>query len=62
MMNAMLQESGVAQNLWGEVLLTTYYILNKIPHTLTGKMSYEHLKVWGCLAKVAVPLPKMIMI
>ena len=72
MMNAMLQESGLAQNLWGEALLTTNCILNKIPHKETGKMpyelwkckvpSYKYLKVWGCLAKVAVPPPKKVTI
>ena len=70
MMNAMLQESGLPQNLWGESLLTTNYILNKIPHKVTSKTpyelwkgnvpSYKYLKVWGCLAKVAVPLPKKV--
>lgn len=41
MLKAMLQESGVAKNLWGELLLTINYILNKIPHAVTDKMSYE---------------------
>ena len=72
MMNAMLQESGLLQNMWGEALLTTNYILNKIPHKVTVKTpyelwkgnlpSYKYLKVWGCLAKVAVPPPKKVTI
>ncbi|CAA7023934.1 unnamed protein product [Microthlaspi erraticum] len=72
MMNAMLQESGLPQNLWGEALLATNYILNKIPHKVTGKTpyelwkgsapSYKYLKVWGCLAKVQVPPPKKVSI
>lgn len=72
MMNAMLGESGLAQNMWGEALLTANYILNKIPHKVTGKTpyelwkgnvpSYKYLKVWGCLAKVAVPPPKKVTI
>ena len=41
MMNAMLGESGLAQNMWGEALLTSNYILNKIPHKVTGKTPYE---------------------
>ena len=41
MMNAMLQESGLPQNMWGEALLTTNYILNKIPHKVNGKTPYE---------------------
>ena len=68
MMNAMLGESGLAQNMWGEALLTANYILNKIPHKVTRKTPYElwkgnvpsckYLKVWACLAKVTVPPPK----
>ncbi|KAG7567884.1 Ribonuclease H-like superfamily [Arabidopsis thaliana x Arabidopsis arenosa] len=70
MMNAMLQESRLAQNLWGEAWLTTNHILNKIPHKVTGNTphelwkgtapSYKYLKVWGCLAKDAVPPPKKV--
>ncbi|KAG7548041.1 hypothetical protein ISN44_As12g032490 [Arabidopsis suecica] len=65
-------ESGLAQNLWGEALLTTNHILNKIPHKVTGNTShklwkgtapsYKYLKVWGCLAKVTVPPPKKVTI
>ena len=72
MMNALLGESGLAQNMWGEALLTSNYILNKIPNKVTGKTpyelwkgnvpSYKYLKVWGCLAKVAVPPPKKVTI
>ena len=72
MMNAMLISSGLLQNLWGEAMLSANYILNKLPRKKTkktpyelwkGKMpSYQFLKVWGCLAKVAVPTPKRIKI
>ena len=72
MMNAMLISSGLPQNLWGEAILATNYILNKLPRKKTkktpyklwkGKMpSYQFLKVWGCLAKVVVPTPKRIKI
>ena len=58
--------------MWGEALLTSNYILNKIPHKVTGKTpyelwkgnvsSYKYLKVWGCLAKVPVPPPKKVTI
>ncbi|KAL5712445.1 chlorophyllase [Ranunculus cassubicifolius] len=58
--------------MWGEALLTSNYILNKIPHKVTGKTpyelwsgnvpSYKYLKVWGCLVKVAVPPPKKVSI
>ena len=60
----MLNNSGLPHNLWGEALLTTNFILNRIPHKKTNKSryemwngklpSYKMLKVWGCLAKVRV--------
>ena len=72
MMNARLISSGLSQNLWGEAILSANYILNKLPKKKTNKTSYElwkgkmpsyqFLKVWGCLAKVAVPTPKRIKI
>ena len=30
--NAMLIELGAPLNLWGEAILTTYLVLNKVPH------------------------------
>ena len=70
MMNAMLISLGLPQNLWGEALLSANYILNKLPHKKLDKTpyslwkgqspSYKYLKVWGCLAKVMVPIPKRI--
>lgn len=72
MMNAMLISSGAPQNLWGEAILTANYILNKVPHKKLDKTPYElwkgrkpsfkYLKVWGCLAKVAIPDPKKVRI
>ena len=72
MMNAMLISSGLPQNFWGEALLSENYILNKLPHKKLDKtlyslwkgrsFSYKYLKVWGCLAKVMVPIPKRIKI
>ena len=72
MMNAMLISSGLPQNLWGEALLSANYILNKLPHKKLDKTpyslwkgripSYKYLKVWGCLAKAMVPIPKRIKI
>ena len=68
MMNAMLLSSGLPQNMWGEAILSTNYVLNRISHKKTNSTSYElwkgrppsykYLKVWGCLAKVEVPVPK----
>ncbi|KZV28460.1 hypothetical protein F511_03263 [Dorcoceras hygrometricum] len=61
MMNALLTNSGLPQNLWGEAILTANHILNKIPHKGKDetpyelwkgrKPSYKYLKVWGCLEK-----------
>jgi transposase InsO family protein len=72
MMNALLISSGLPQNMWGEAVLTANYLLNKIPlknkdvtpyELWKGrKPSYKYLKVWGCLAKVDVPLPKQVII
>ena len=68
MINAILISFGLPQNLWGEAILSTNYILNKLPKKKTNKTSYElwkgrtpsykFLKVWGCLAKVVVPIHK----
>ena len=72
MINALLLSSVLPQNLWGEAILSANYILNRIPHKKTNKSLYElwkgrrpcykYLKVWGCLAKVAVPIPKKVKI
>ena len=54
--------------MWGEALLTANFILNRIPFKSSNKSpyelwkgripSYKMIKVWGCLAKVLIPLPK----
>ena len=66
----MLITSGMNQGMWGEAVLAANYILNKIPKKKVDKSpyelwhgrapSYKHLRVWGCLAKVMVPLPKKV--
>ncbi|GKE94092.1 retrotransposon protein, putative, ty1-copia subclass, partial [Tanacetum coccineum] len=68
MVNAMLISSGLIQYIWGEAILTATYLLNKIPRKekeetpyelwMGIKPSYQYLRVWGFLAKVAVPTPK----
>ncbi|CAM8920306.1 unnamed protein product [Rhodiola kirilowii] len=68
MMNAMLLSSGLPQGMWGEAVLSTNYILNRIPCKKKKKSPYElfkgrkpsytHLRVWGCLAKVMAPISK----
>ena len=72
MMNAMLISSGLPQNMWGEAILSANYLLNKVPKKKAEKTpyelwkgmkpSYKYLRVWGCLAKVAVPPPKKVRI
>ncbi|KAL0340193.1 UNVERIFIED_CONTAM: Retrovirus-related Pol polyprotein from transposon TNT 1-94 [Sesamum radiatum] len=61
MMNAMLINSGLPQNLWGEAILSANHILNKIPQKDKNetpyelwkghKPSYKYLKVWGAWLK-----------
>ena len=68
MVNSMLNSSGLPYYMWGKAFLIANTILNRIPHKKTSKSpyelwkgklpSYKKLKVWGCLAKVQVPLPK----
>ena len=68
MMNAILISSDLPQNMWGETVLSTNYLLNKVPKKKVEKTlyelwkginpSYKYLRVWGCLAKVAVTSPK----
>ena len=72
MMNALLISSGLTQGMWGEAVLSANYLLNRIPRKGNDKTpfemfkgrtpSYEHLRVWGCLAKVMVPPPKQVTI
>ncbi|GJX33215.1 retrovirus-related pol polyprotein from transposon TNT 1-94 [Tanacetum coccineum] len=68
MINSMLITSGAPHSLWGEACLAANTILNKISHKKSDKSpyqlwkgkqpSYKRMKVWGCLAKVQIPLPK----
>jgi len=41
MMNALLINSLTPNNLWGETLLTTCFLQNRIPHKKTRKTPYE---------------------
>ena len=62
-MNSMLISSGLPDNMWGEVVLSSNHILNRMPYKMLEVTPYElwkgyapnlqYLKVWGCLAKVA---------
>ena len=71
-MNAMIISFGLQKNIWGEAILSSNYLLNKVPKKKAEKTpydlwkgikpSYKYLLVWGCLAKVAVPPPKKVKI
>jgi transposase InsO family protein len=61
MAQALLKQRGMSAVFWGEVVVTTVYILNRSPtKALNGRTSYEawhgrkptvsHLRVFGCLA------------
>ncbi|WVZ85747.1 hypothetical protein U9M48_032635 [Paspalum notatum var. saurae] len=55
-------------NGWGEAILTTCHVLNRVPNKNKDKTSYEewigrkpslsYLRIWGCLAKVNVSINK----
>ena len=70
MMNALLISSGLPQNLWWEAILTANQILNRVSHSKTNVIPYKKwkgrkpnlkcFKVWGCLAKVQVPITKRV--
>ena len=63
---------GLPQNMWGEASLSVNYLLNKVPKKKVEKTpcelwkgiksSNKYLRVWGCLAKVAVPPPNKVKI
>ena len=69
-LNALLNSSGLPQNLWEEAILMENFILNRVPHRKTqqtpcekwkGRMpNLNYPKVWGCLAKVVVPKSKKV--
>jgi hypothetical protein len=66
--NAMLETSGLSKEWWGEAILTAYHVLNKVPtknKEITPfedwerrKLNISYLRMWGCLAKVNVPINK----
>jgi transposase InsO family protein len=68
LVNAMLDTAGLPKAWWGEALLTSNHVLNRIPNRNKDKTPYEiwigrkpslsYLRTWGCLAKVNVPITK----
>lgn len=67
MVNAMLLNSGAPENLWGEAILSSCYILNRVtvkdndktPYELWKKRSpsLDFLKVWGCYVNLTSTPP-----
>ena len=68
LVNAMLDTAGLSKAWWGEALLTSCHVLNRVPNKDKEKTPYEewsgrkpslsYFRTWGCLAKVNVPIPK----
>ncbi|GJU69147.1 zinc finger, CCHC-type containing protein [Tanacetum coccineum] len=68
MVNSMLSYSGLSQGFWGEAMLTTCYLLNRVPNKRNWITPYElwtkrkpnlnYLRVWRCRAVVRLPDPK----
>ncbi|GJV13853.1 zinc finger, CCHC-type containing protein [Tanacetum coccineum] len=62
MVNSMLSYSGLSQGFWGEAMLTTCYLLNRVPNKKNRitpyklytkrKLNLNYLRVWGCRAVV----------
>ncbi|GJY88723.1 zinc finger, CCHC-type containing protein, partial [Tanacetum coccineum] len=69
MVNSMLSYSGLNQGFWGEAMLTTCCLLNRVPTKRNMITPYElltkrqpnlnYLRVWGCRAVVRLPDPKL---
>ena len=68
LVNSMLDTAGLSKAWWGEALLTSCHVLNRIPNKNKEKTPYEewvgrkpslsYLRTWGCLAKVNIPITK----
>ncbi|GJT87121.1 zinc finger, CCHC-type containing protein [Tanacetum coccineum] len=69
MVNFMLSYSGLSQGFGGEAMLTSCYLLNKIPNKRNMITPYElwikrkpnpnYLRVWGCRAVIRLLDPKL---
>ena len=65
----MLIESSVPLHFWGEAILITCHVLNRVPHKKSHTTPFEmwkgykpnlkYLRVWGCLAYVRLTDPKI---
>jgi hypothetical protein len=64
LVNGMLNYCGLSKSWWGEAILTTCFVLNRVPSSKGEITTYEgwkgrkpalgYLRTWGCLAKVNV--------
>ncbi|GJU07521.1 zinc finger, CCHC-type containing protein [Tanacetum coccineum] len=69
MVNSILSYSGLSQGFWGKAMLTTCYLLYRVPYKRNKITLYElwtrrkpnlnYLRVWGCKAVVRFPDPKL---
>ena len=68
LVNAMLDTAGLSKEWWGETILTTCHVLNRVPTKNKKTTPFEewekkrptlsYLRTWGCLAKMSVPITK----
>ena len=68
LVNAMLDTAGLSKEWWGEAILTSCHVLNRVPtknKEITPFEEWEkkrptlsYLRTWGCLAKVNLPINK----
>jgi hypothetical protein len=68
LVNATLDTVGLSKAWWGEALLTSYHVLNRVLNKNKDQIPYEmwigrkpslsYLRTWGCLAKVNIRIPK----
>ena len=66
LVNAMLDVSGLSKEWWGEAILTSCHVLNRVPTKNKEITPYDkwkkkrptlsYLRTWGCLAKVNLPI------
>ena len=55
-MNALLIQSGLSDEMWGEAVLTANYLQNKLPHKQLDKTPYE---LWKGM-KPSLPIPQRV--
>jgi hypothetical protein len=68
LVNAMLSIAGLSKAWWGEVILTSCHVLNRVPtknkeitpfeECEKRRLNLSYLRTWGCLAKVNVLINK----